>query len=132
MRQRMGTTTRPRSPWSPELRRSQLRCWLHSEWNVTACISAPREENRRPPPLAKRTPPGIDPRLGGITVDHLLSMRAGLERTSGRQNYGRWVNSPNWIAFALTRPFYDRPGGMMLYSTGNTHLLSAILTDASG
>jgi CubicO group peptidase (beta-lactamase class C family) len=84
------------------------------------------------PLLVKRTPPGVDPRLGGITLDHLLSMRAGLERTSGRQNYGRWVNSPDWISFVLTRPFYDRPGGMMLYSTGNTHLLSAILTDASG
>lgn len=84
------------------------------------------------PLLARRTPTGLDTRLGDITVDHLLSMRAGLERTSGRQNYGRWVNSPNWVSFALTRPFYDRPGGMMLYSTGNTHLLSAILTDASG
>jgi CubicO group peptidase (beta-lactamase class C family) len=59
-------------------------------------------------------------------------MRAGLERTSGRQNYGRWVQSPNWISFALTRPFVDQPGGGMLYSTGNTHLLSAILTDVSG
>jgi CubicO group peptidase (beta-lactamase class C family) len=59
-------------------------------------------------------------------------MRAGLERTSGRQFYGRWVMSPNWVSFVLTRPFADEPGGTMLYSTGNTHLLSAILTDATG
>ena len=72
-----------------------------------------------------------DARLGRITIGHLLSMRAGLERTSGR-NYGRWVASPNWVRHALARPFVDEPGGDMLYSTGNTHLLSAILTRHSG
>ncbi len=76
-------------------------------------------------------PAEADPRVGTITVGHLLSMRAGLERTSGR-NYGRWVNSPNWVSYALSRPFVDRPGGRMLYSTGSYHLLSALLTRASG
>jgi CubicO group peptidase (beta-lactamase class C family) len=84
------------------------------------------------PLLEKRAPSGLAPKVGTITLDHLLSMRAGLERTSGRQFYGRWVMSPNWVNFALTRPFVDEPGGSMLYSTGNTHLISAILTDASG
>jgi CubicO group peptidase (beta-lactamase class C family) len=83
------------------------------------------------PLLAARAPARLDPRVGTITLDDLLSMRAGLERTSG-PNYGRWVNSANWVRFVLTRPFVDVPGGAMLYSTGNTHLLSAILTDASG
>ncbi|MEX1184128.1 MAG: serine hydrolase [Gemmatimonadota bacterium] len=31
----------------------------------------------------------------------------------------------------LTRPFTDEPGGRMLYSTGSTHVLSAILTRAT-
>jgi len=84
------------------------------------------------PLLKARAPAGLSPKVNAITLDHLLSMRAGLERTSGRLYYGRWVASPNWIQFALSRPFTDEPGGMMLYSTGNTHLLSAILTDASG
>ena len=65
-----------------------------------------------------------------ITVGNLLSMQAGLETTSNR-NYGRWVLSDNWIEFALKQPPYDRPGGRMIYSTGNTHLLSAIVTRAS-
>ena len=81
--------------------------------------------------LPDRLPPRPDPRLSRITIDHLLSMRAGLERTSGR-NYGRWVNSPNWVRHVLSRPFTDDPGGPMRYSTGNTHLLSAILTRATG
>jgi CubicO group peptidase (beta-lactamase class C family) len=84
------------------------------------------------PLLQKRAPTNLDPKVATITVDHLLSMRSGLERTSGLQNYGRWVRSPNWVSFALSREFIDEPGGDMLYSTGNTHLLSAILTDASG
>ena len=84
------------------------------------------------PLLKARAPANLEPKVGNITLDHLLSMRAGLERTSGRQYYGRWVMSPNWVSFALSRPFADEPGGAMLYSTGNSHLLSAILTDASG
>lgn len=36
------------------------------------------------------------------------------------------------MAHALSRPFVDAPGGGMLYSTGSSHLLSAILTRASG
>lgn len=81
--------------------------------------------------LAERMPVPGDPRLRKITLDHLLSMRAGLGRTSGR-NYGRWVASRDWVRHALSRPFADEPGGRMLYSTGSTHLLSAILTRAAG
>ena len=81
--------------------------------------------------LADDAPANPDPQLADITVDHLLSMRAGLERTSGG-NYGRWVTSPNWVRYALSRPFDDEPGGRMLYSSGSTHLLSAMLTRASG
>ena len=72
-----------------------------------------------------------DPRLERLTVDHLLTMRAGLGRTSGA-NYGRWVSSPDWVRAALAEPFVDEPGGRMLYSTGSYHLLSAVLTRASG
>jgi CubicO group peptidase (beta-lactamase class C family) len=84
------------------------------------------------PLLRQHAPSGLDRRVGAITIGELLSMRAGLERTSGRRNYGRWVSSSNWVRFALTRPFVEQPGGAMLYSTGNTHLLSAILTDVTG
>jgi len=66
-----------------------------------------------------------------ITVGNLLSMQAGLETTSNR-NYGAWVLSPNWVEFALNQPLRSRPGTRMHYSTGNTHLLSAIVTQATG
>ncbi|WP_136069372.1 serine hydrolase domain-containing protein [Modicisalibacter radicis] len=81
--------------------------------------------------LDGRVPADIDPRVETISVGNLLSMQAGLERTSGA-NYGGWVASDNWVRDALTRPFVAEPGGRMLYSTGNSHLLSAALTEASG
>ena len=65
-----------------------------------------------------------------ITIEDLLTMRSGLETTSNI-NYGRWVSSGNWVGHVLTRPMIDDPGGRMIYSTGNTHLLSAILTKAT-
>lgn len=88
-------------------------------------------DQRIAPLLADRLPRDPDPRLHRITLDHLLSMRAGLERTSG-VNYGRWVSSPDWVRHALARPFVAEPGGPMLYSTGNSHLLSAILARVAG
>lgn len=83
------------------------------------------------PLLADDLPTDPDPRLHTITIGNLLSMQAGLERTSG-QNYGAWVTSGNWVRYALSREFVTDPGGRMLYSTGSTHLLSAILTRATG
>ena len=66
-----------------------------------------------------------------ITVKNLLTMQSGLETTSNR-NYGKWIASTNWVTFALQRPLQSTPGRLMEYSTGNTHLLSAILTKATG
>ncbi len=65
-----------------------------------------------------------------ITIEDLLTMRSGLESTSSR-NYGAWVTSRNWVRFILSRSVEDSPGNSMEYSTGNTHLLSAILTKAT-
>ena len=81
--------------------------------------------------LSTDLPKDPDPRINQITIGDLLTMRSGLERTSGA-NYGSWISSANWVRNALGRPFVDEPGGRMLYSTGNTHLLSAVLTKVSG
>jgi CubicO group peptidase (beta-lactamase class C family) len=67
----------------------------------------------------------------GITIEQLLTMQSGLESTSSR-NYGTWVQSANWVRHALAKPLLAAPGTQMIYSTGNTHILSAILTRATG
>jgi CubicO group peptidase (beta-lactamase class C family) len=66
-----------------------------------------------------------------ITLEDLLTMRSGLETTSNR-NYGRWVQSSDWVRHVLTRRVVGEPGGRMIYSTGSSHLLSAVLTKATG
>lgn len=81
--------------------------------------------------LSDRFPANPDPRLNRITVGDLLSMRAGLASTSGA-NYGAWVSSPDWVRHALAQPFESDPGGTLIYSTGTSHLTSAVLTRASG
>jgi len=74
---------------------------------------------------------GADARKRAITIEDLLTMRSGLETTSNR-NYGAWVQSQNWVRHVLNRPLLNPPGATMEYSTGSTHLLSAILTKATG
>jgi len=76
-------------------------------------------------------PSGASARIASLTLQNLVTMQAGLERTSGRA-YGVWVNSENWIHHVLSRPFVDEPGGRMLYSTGDTHVLGAVLSQLTG
>lgn len=73
----------------------------------------------------------FDEEKNNITISDLLSMQSGLRPTSNR-NYGVWVLSNDWVKFALSQHMEARPGTVMRYSTGNTHLLSAILTKATG
>ena len=75
--------------------------------------------------------PKVDVRKRAITIEDLLTMRSGLQSTSNRY-YGAWVQSGNWVQYALDRPLLAEPGTYMDYSTGSSHLLSAILTKATG
>jgi CubicO group peptidase (beta-lactamase class C family) len=72
-----------------------------------------------------------DPQKRALTVRNLLTMKAGLRGTSF-DNYGEWVNSRNWVRYALQQPFECAPDDCMVYSTGNSHMLSVILTRQTG
>lgn len=71
-----------------------------------------------------------DPRKARISIEDLLTMRQGLQSTSF-DGYGAFVQSRNWVQYVLDRPMESDPGSDMDYSTGSTHLLSAILTKAT-
>ena len=71
-----------------------------------------------------------DPRKQRITIEDLLTMRSGLESTSF-DKYGEWVRSRNWVQFVLDQPVLSDPGTDVEYSTGSSHLLSAILAKAT-
>ncbi|MEM7258344.1 MAG: serine hydrolase, partial [Pseudomonadota bacterium] len=76
-------------------------------------------------------PPGAATQVAAITVENLVTMQAGLERTSG-PGYNKWITSSNWIESALLRPMVAEPGTQMLYSTGSYHVLGAILSKVTG
>ncbi len=76
-------------------------------------------------------PSDATPGVEDITLEDLVTMRAGLAATSGPE-YGAWISSDDWIGYALRRPMDGRPGGRMIYSTGSTHILGAALTVATG
>jgi CubicO group peptidase (beta-lactamase class C family) len=90
-------------------------------------ISGVREPIARFFPSLRRDP---DPQKRTITVEDLLTMRSGLESTSG-EHYGPWVRSRNWVQYVLSRQMISTPGTSMEYSTGTSHLLSAILTQVT-
>lgn len=68
---------------------------------------------------------------GDLTMADLVTLRGGLQSTSG-SNYGEWVSSGNWVAYALRQPRVSPNGGRMIYSTGTTHVLGAALSVATG
>ncbi len=83
------------------------------------------------PVLGRQATGSIDPRASEVTVEDLLTMRSGFERVSG-VNYGAWVQSSDWIGYVLSRPMVADPGVQFGYSTGDYHLLGAVLAKASG
>jgi CubicO group peptidase (beta-lactamase class C family)/uncharacterized protein YraI len=72
-----------------------------------------------------------DPDKKKITINNLLTMTSGLESTS-YQAYNDWILSRDWITALLQRPLTAQPGSTFQYSTGDTHILSAILAEATG
>jgi CubicO group peptidase (beta-lactamase class C family) len=74
-----------------------------------------------------------DPRKSEITIEHLLTMTAGLDWNENDLNsmYTFFV-SGNIAKRVLNLPVVDEPGTKFNYNTGLTHLLSAILSRASG
>ena len=69
--------------------------------------------------------------INALTVGDLLSMRTGLESTSGG-NYGSWIASDNWVRAALAQDVVAEPGGRFIYSTGGWHVLGAVLSEVTG
>ena len=66
-----------------------------------------------------------------ITIWHLLTHTTGLD-VSDTANWDAWLASDNWVNYVLDRPAVSRPGTVFNYFTGNTHLLSAIIQQATG
>lgn len=71
-----------------------------------------------------------DPRKKDITIRHVLTMNGGLEPVD--RNIQTWFQSRDWIADTIDKPMERDPGTGSMYNTGLTHLLSGVLTKATG
>ncbi|MBZ0305499.1 MAG: beta-lactamase family protein [Anaerolineae bacterium] len=77
-----------------------------------------------------RTFASVDAHKQRITLRHLLRMSSSLGWSDA--DVGKMMQSPDWIQFVLDGEMVAEPGTVFNYSTTNTHLLSAILQQATG
>ena len=80
-----------------------------------------------------------DPRKQAMTVEHLLTMRSGLDWPESSLSYNSSSNilrqmfrSRDYVQFVLDRPMVAAPGAIFNYNTGASHLLAVILEEATG
>jgi CubicO group peptidase (beta-lactamase class C family) len=72
----------------------------------------------------------VDAKLASMTVEHLLTMRAGhAEETSG--SIWRGI-STSWTAEFFKIPLVYQPGTTFMYTSAASYMLSAILTQVTG
>jgi CubicO group peptidase (beta-lactamase class C family) len=83
-------------------------------------------------PLARHLPPRPDPRLRGVTLEHVLTMTAGLPPDPAPETPPDWVRAGDWVRFLLRRHPATEPGTTFAYSSASSHLLSAIVADGTG
>lgn len=70
--------------------------------------------------------------LQDIKIKHLLTMTPGFEWPDFDKPYKAFRTASDPLDFVLTRPLVHVPGESFTYNSGASHLLSAILTKATG
>ncbi len=70
----------------------------------------------------------------GITVGHLMNMTSGLQwnEGAGYNDNNKMIDSGNPLKHMMALPVVNNPGSHWEYSTGDIHLLSVVLTEATG
>jgi CubicO group peptidase (beta-lactamase class C family) len=69
-----------------------------------------------------------------ITLEHLLTLTAGFQwnEFGGINSFPTMTQTSDWVQFVLERPMSDKPGTRMVYNSGVSQLLAAILVQATG
>ncbi len=83
----------------------------------------------------ERTIANLDERKARMTVRHLASNVNGMESgcyEGDEPTIRAMVANPDWVQAALDRPMVSEPGETFCYDSPGMHLLSAILTEATG
>jgi CubicO group peptidase (beta-lactamase class C family) len=77
----------------------------------------------------------VDDNKKAITVQHLLNMTSGLAWDEGLgpvRPLTELRRSRDWVRFILDSPMANQPGETFHYNSGNSHLLSALITRLTG
>ncbi len=81
----------------------------------------------------------VDSRKEEMTIEHLLTMRTGLDWPESNIGYSsprdladQMVDSNNSVQFILDKPMVAAPGEVWEYCSGASHLLSAIIQKTTG
>jgi CubicO group peptidase (beta-lactamase class C family) len=72
------------------------------------------------------------PEFQDLTLRHVLTHTTGLEWTEAGDDFIGWIGSDDWIRNAVRRDRLHDPGEMLLYSSGNSHFLSSLLSTDTG
>jgi CubicO group peptidase (beta-lactamase class C family) len=76
----------------------------------------------------------LDEAKANIKITDLLSMSSGIEGNdlTNPSEYEIWYNAENQLLYTLAKPLINQPGEVFAYNSGASHLLSIILTHATG
>ena len=71
------------------------------------------------------------PEFGDLSIRHVLTHTTGLEWTEEGDDFTGWIASEDWVRNAVQRERLHDPGSTLLYSSGNSHFLSALIVAAT-
>jgi CubicO group peptidase (beta-lactamase class C family) len=80
----------------------------------------------------KQTFANPDERKSAMTLEDTLTMRTGLDWEEGDPAYRAMYRSSDWVKYVLDEPMVAAPGKQFNYCSGCSHVLSAILQQATG
>lgn len=75
-----------------------------------------------------------NPALGQVTIQNLLTMTCGHDwhEIGPTSEFSDFVNAPNQLDYIVNKPIINTPGTVFNYSDGAAHLISVILSIATG
>lgn len=133
--------------WHPYYRRGPLHTMQSVSKSVTSALvgiaigrgELPAVTTPIMPLLASFRQPPSDPRRDQMTIEHVLTMTTGIQWDESTVAYTDPANScagmersADWVQFVLDQPMADDPGRRFVYSSGNTELLSQLITQGTG
>jgi CubicO group peptidase (beta-lactamase class C family) len=76
----------------------------------------------------------VNPALGQVTIRQLLTMTCGHDwhELGNESEFRAFANAPDQLNYILNKPIVNTPGTVFNYSDGAAHLISVIITKATG